>query len=180
MNILEFETPLQDLACAWGMTLKAERVQSYFKVFKNIAEYDWRTICDRAKLNAERFPSIKELCVVAYDIGAFGKQRTRESIYGSFQCACGEWFAFNKQVAASHPEYMCDCPMKFYDKCNRSYAMGYMLKNEGKHVVYPKCKCGAEHVEGSDCEEVKKILEWIDKVFHKKAEIKESKQIGLI
>jgi hypothetical protein len=167
MLLSDCDTHLKDVASAFGAILKADRLNAYHEVFQEVTEQDWKNICQKAKVTCERFPSIKELCVFAYEIGAFGK-RNFISDWQPFDCVCGASFVFSIKQAKAHPEGKIECPNKITLKCNRSYDLGYLLSRPLLDNV-PLCKgCDRRHFPNIECLENEIALNWIYDAFHGK------------
>lgn len=133
MTLDEFTDMLQDLANAFGASLKAERIDSYYDVFHNVSAINFKSMCSRMKLNADRFPSIKDLCLVAYEIRAFG-DRGEKSDYSLFVCDCGGSFTFSRKRANENTHQTISCPNCYYEfengpYCNKKYEAGYLLNH---------------------------------------------------
>jgi hypothetical protein len=166
MQIDDFSNTLNGLASSFGLGLKADRLNSYYEVFQDISEKDWIAICQRSKMNADRFPTIKDLCTIAYDMGAFATRRN-SSDWLSFDCSCGNSFVFNIKQAKQHPEGVVKCIGAFYGECNRGYALGFLMKNWNGINHVPVCdNCGDRHFPNVDCVETQVALQWVKSAFH--------------
>jgi hypothetical protein len=167
MLLTECDKALSDVASSFGVPLKAERLNSYYEVFQDVADSDWKRICQKAKMTCERFPTIKEFCSFAYDAGAFGKSFA-PSDWQAFDCVCGHSFVFNIKQARERPDSNIKCPGVGYEKCNKSYALGYLL-NRPQIESVPVCSgCGQRHFPSIECVEVEQTLRWMEGAFHGK------------
>lgn len=117
-------------------------------------------------MNADRFPTIKDLCVIAYDMGAFSS-RKNTSDWLTYDCTCGCSFVFNVKQAKQHPDGMVKCAGTFYEKCNKGYALRFLLRTWSNVTHVPLCgDCGDRHFPNVDCVDTQVALQWVKNAFH--------------